>query len=333
MTTTWEDARGILAEREAQYSTLPVKVAEIRIEPGRLCAGDVAIGLGQEGLERICQEVKAPFAYLDRLPGDRQADLLQYHLRRGDLQGDKAEFVIRQQELVGIERRSLHRLSSTDVLDAIADGGGSSSLLVHRFQFFQNSFQLDLLSEAHDAEVAAGDIVQAGLRVTHSFVGEDATSLEAFVLRLVCSNGLIHRECVSRGTARTRRLPASRPDAHALQMEQVRRLTADILRSLRAKLDTLKSLDREPVEFEHLMRRWLERSRLSTRSLWPLIEAAWRQEGGRSMAYDAMNALTRVATHAEDLDFRTRRALSSLAGILAFRQIHFCPRCFSILNS
>jgi hypothetical protein len=79
--------------------------------------------------------------------------------------------------------------------------------------------------------------------------------------------------------------------------------------------------------------RWLERARLSSRNLLPVLHEAWRAEGSEATSYGVMNALTRVATHAADLSARMRNALSGLAGILAFRHEHICPRCFSVLSN
>jgi hypothetical protein len=65
----------------------------------------------------------------------------------------------------------------------------------------------------------------------------------------------------------------------------------------------------------------------------PRLLAAWRTEGEENSHYGAVNALTRVATHDLDLSERQRRVLASLAGILAFSEVHVCPRCFSVLGS
>lgn len=49
-------------------------------------------------------------------------------------------------------------------------------------------------------------------------------------------------------------------------------------------------------------------------------------------AYAALNALTWVASHTDRLTLAERRGLARLAGVLAFRHEHLCPRCFSILR-
>jgi hypothetical protein len=60
---------------------------------------------------------------------------------------------------------------------------------------------------------------------------------------------------------------------------------------------------------------------------------AWREEGAENSVYGAVNAITRVATHDQELSERQRRTLAALAGLLSFSHLHICDRCFSILQS
>jgi hypothetical protein len=65
----------------------------------------------------------------------------------------------------------------------------------------------------------------------------------------------------------------------------------------------------------------------------PRLLAAWRVEGSETTHYGAVNALTRVGTHDQELSDRQRRVLASLGGLLAFSNVHICPRCFSVLGT
>jgi hypothetical protein len=225
-------------------------------------------------------------------------------------------------------------LSGGEVLDAVLAGVGRTDMDVHSLRVIDDHLvDLELVSDTAAQEVAVGDIIRAGLKVTHSVLGEPATSVESFALRLVCRNGMTHRECSSQQATRTRRLPVDRADARRLQIEQVRKIAADTFASLGQRLGRIGRLQNERVEPQDLFARWLERARLSNRQLMPLLREAWQVEGGRPTAYDAMNALTRVATHATNLPLRQRRTLAGLAGLLAFREWHLCPRCFSMLSS
>jgi hypothetical protein len=99
--------------------------------------------------------------------------------------------------------------------------------------------------------------VQAGLRIVHHRFGGEATSVEAFVLRLVCSNGMTRRECGKDGIQRTRRLPAGAPNSYELQMDQIRRLTEQTWRGLQPQLDALRATSTRPANVHELLIRWL----------------------------------------------------------------------------
>ena len=142
-----------------------------------------------------------------------------------------------------------------------------------------------------------------------------------------------HRECVTRRASRTRRLPHDHPHARDLQRAQVRRLANDVWEALEEKLQALPQLQEEQIEVMHVFRRWLQRSRLSICRLLPRLELAWQEEGGATTMYAAVNAVTRLATHCDDLTERERYILARLGGLLAFRRLHLCPRCYSVLTA
>jgi hypothetical protein len=98
----------------------------------------------------------------------------------------------------------------------------------------------------------------------------------------------------------------------------------------------VRKLKDEQVDVNHLMSRFLERGGMSTRLWLPRLRQAWQMDGSEPTAYGVMNAMTRIATHAlpdSTVSPRHRRVLGGLAGILAFRELHICPRCFSTLKS
>ena len=241
--------------------------------------------------------------------------------------------ISRDGEFVAFSEVSLLKLTTAEVVAAVAEGinADESALDAYDIKFFNESFQIDLLGVDRQEEIAPGDIMRAGLRLTHSLIGAHATVVETFIWRLACRNGMVHRDCESRRGLRTRRLPTHMSNARQLQLDQVRRLAATTWDGLQQKLESIQALQEEQVDnVEELLRRWVERGRLSANNLLPPLMDAWREEGGNHTAYGVMNAITRVATHLPDLSFRQLQILSSLAGILSFRQRHMCPRCFSV---
>jgi hypothetical protein len=319
--------------REGEIQSISLPVNQLRVETDRIAAGDRKLLLEDAGLRRFARAVNAPFLYLDDLPPTLRAMLFQHHLDNGDL-GQNVSLFARGDRVVAFADPGLLRLSGGEVLDAVLEGFGSDvgNLGVLKLEFLDESVEVDLVGyQTHD-EIAPGDVLQAGLRVTHSFIAEHAEWVEAFIFRLVCSNGLVHRECISRRGPRTRRLPVGYPNGKELQRDQLRRLAAQAWEALGPKLGAIRSLANERINFEPLVLRWLEKARLSTRTLMPFLLDAWQAEGAQPTMYAVMNALTFVGTHGEGLTLRQRRILTRLAGLMAFRRIHLCPKCFSFIT-
>lgn len=293
-----------------------------------LLADDRQFSLSEHGFEQLCGRISAPAPYLRSLDLDVRQSVLQRHIARGDLDSDRLTVISRGNEFLGFGRADLLRISGREAFEAIQEGV-SRDIEVSTLKVQGESVHADLLVENALAEVAPGDILRAGLQVTHSLIGDHATWIEAYILRLQCANGMTHRECVS---ARTRRLPIGHKDARQMQIAQVRRLAADTASALEKKLATIRELRDQPVDVDRMLTRWLDRARLSTRRWLPVALNAWETEGGEATAYGLMNALTRIATHGEGISARQRRIFSGLAGLLAFQRVHICPRCFSQLG-
>lgn len=326
-----------VGEGEARLDQVEVPARDITIRPGLILAENRRLELTPEGFSQVCQGVGAPASYVGRLGKKLGAAVLQHHIQKGDLEDRlKTELVTlysNGDEFLTFGRPTLTRLTGREVLTCVGEGVPSvEDLEVHDARIEALGFQIDILGLSQEHEVRRGDVIRAGLRITHSLTEQHATTIEAFLFRLVCLNGLTHRECVSRKAARTRRLPADNPRAKELQQAQIRKLASDTWNALEEKLEAIGQLQDDSVDVERLFTTWLHRARISTRLL-PSLRAAWEEEGSEPTSYAAMNAMTRLATHHSGLSDRQRREIAVLAGLFAFRRIHLCPRCFSLVRT
>jgi hypothetical protein len=289
--------------------------------------------MDQELRIRLLDKANAPARYFEKHNPSFQAAALAEHASRGDF-GRRPALVMRGSELITIKRGDLRSLPNADAIKAVAEGleNESEGLTVARIG--RNAAQLDveLVSPSKAITVRTGDIVQSGLHIVHERFGDQATLIEAFVYRLICSNGMTRRECAGDHQSRTRRLPVDFPNSWELQMEQIRRLTQQTWNGLQGQLSALQATSTRPARVEELLTRWLQRARISANTMMPRLLAAWREEGEENTQFGAVNALTRVATHDRQLSERQRRVLASLAGLLAFSHVHICERCFSVLT-
>jgi hypothetical protein len=315
--------------------------SQIRVEPDRVIAGGREFRLGGEGLRRLCRCFQAPADYLERLNPALRASLLQEHFAEGRYADPKLTdatscVVSRGDTFLDLTRDDLLILDNAAVLRAVREGvgGDAGALVVQCLLLDDESFALDVVSPAVAEEVRPGDVIRAGVHVRHSQLDGQATQVMASVHRLLCENGLVQRQCLGahRGsTPRARRLPADRPEAREMQMSQIRRLVADTWGGLQEKLGAIRRLKDKRVEVQTALERFLRQAHLFSHALMGRLLAAWEEEGGEATAFGALNALTRVATHARELPRWQRQRLARLAGVYANQDVHLCPHCFSVL--
>jgi len=324
-----------------------VRAGEVTFsQEGTLTFGENSLRIEAAGLGRLAARFGAPASYIARLPAPIQRAALDHDFRRLFADDQEIEIVARDGRFETLTEKALCSLQTTEVLETVAEtlrplagdflvrSYGNDSLAGTTW-VDGASVQIQLVTTRGGFDVLPGDVVTAGVQVTHSPLGAHATWIEAFFERLVCSNGMVIRECVGRrgGAGRTRRLPANHPDARGLQRDQVQRLSTTEWTALTDRMEALRMLKEKNIaDVPALLRRWLEQARLSTRALMPRLRDAWEAEGALRTLWGAVNAFTDVGTHDVDLPYRTRRLLSGLGGILAFRDRHLCSRCFSRLT-
>jgi hypothetical protein len=272
-------------------------------------------------------------------PGLR-ARILQEHFQKGrcpdaKLTDKTSSIISRGETFLDLGRSDLFTLDHVAVVTAICEavGGNGSDLEVRNLCLNDHSMTLDLVSPQLAEEVRPGDVLRGGLHVAHSEYYGQATQIMGYVLRLLCINGLLQRQCLGesrRSTPRTRRLAMSHPEAREMQMDQIRKIVARTW-SGQEKLAAISQLQNKEVEIKLTLERFLRQAHLFSRGLMDLLLQAWETEGREQSAFGALNALTRVATHASELPGWKRQRLARLAGIFANQDVHLCPHCFSVL--
>ena len=312
------------------------------LEAGRLVAGGKALDLDEAGFERLARHVGAPHRYLQELPDELRCQVLGHHIAKGDLNRDGKHATLcvywRGSVFVGFGRADLATLRGADVADALQAGIENvvkdkiDNIIVHRKDIRSDSFELDLVSPELSEEILPKDVMQAGLRVSHSLTGEHATQIETFILRLLCENGLVRRECAGEAHPRIRRRKHRNRDAIDHELAEIRRVTHRLVRALRGKLRSIKELTEKRVSVREFLDRQLHQvPRLHSRKLLNTLMEAWVDEGSVSTAYGALNAMTRVATHSEKISSASRQGLAALAGVIGTSGQHFCEKCYSVL--
>lgn len=198
-----------------------------------------------------------PADYVPKLPAAIQAELVNHHLRElytaNRMTGpDALVLYARKDEFVGVGRSDLLTLGCKTLLEAVRQGVGvdAASLLTRPTAHFGNEvIRIDLISKVSAFEARAGDILWSGLHIDHSLVGDFATTVQQYVVRVVCGNGLTRRECLGLKKApRIRRQSKSQEDGQDILFDQVRRITETAWKGLPRVLEAIKQLQEKPFK-------------------------------------------------------------------------------------
>ena len=206
-----------------------------------------------------------------------------------------------------------------------------SETLCARLILAPTAFELDLYTQHSPAEPRPGDVLYGGVSIRHSQAGWFPTVVLGYIHRLVCTNGMTQRVCLAGKLARTRR--ANAEDKKGRVLKAMRDQIAGAFAQLQQRLEGIERLTEQRLNVnelpEPLRRRWSINRSVATE-----IAAALRNdELGRTYTeYDLVNALSRVATHSQQLAPRYRRHLALAAGMFAQRHIHQCPQCGTWLS-
>ncbi|MBI3463928.1 MAG: DUF932 domain-containing protein [Planctomycetes bacterium] len=329
-----------LSRFDGQFARFPAD--DLRIVGDSLVTGGVRLRLDTAGIERLCQQMGLPHSYVPGLKESARTPLLNYHLAEGDhcptgQHREKLNVVGRDGTFVGFARSDLADLRARELTAAVLEGLGPDPqrrLEVHRLSLADERCEFELLATGVYEEAAPGDVVIGGLAVRYSPIGRHAVSVETFLFRPNCANGLTHRWCsAEHPISRTRRLPLDHAEAKAIQFRQVRQLAVSVWQGLPQRLGEVAALREERLEsVEAFLAQLLRPARLWTRPMRRYLQQALAAEEEQGTAYAALNAVTRVATHQPQLSARQRRALSALGGLIAHRHAHICPKCYSVVG-
>jgi hypothetical protein len=296
---------------------------------------DTTYRVSGTAFDQVCRRAGAPASYLRTLDHDLRPALLNRHLEKEELSfGRRCKVLVKdQKEIVRFsDSDGLATLSGVDAFDSVIDGIGSDQpLAVHKLECGDDGYRLTLLGVEKQTEVVVGDAIQAGLVLDHSISGDHATTVETFILRLKCTNGLLYRECVEKRAARTRRRSEEDPQAHYLLKHQLHQFANMVWSRLEEKLAEMHSLPKIRTNVPSLLENAFRQSRLPL-SVHRLALAAWQEQGEEDNLWAAINAITWLATHEPQIEDRIRTVLMSVAGIVAMSRLHVCPSCNRVLR-
>jgi len=163
---------------------------------------------------------------------------------------------------------------------------------------------LNIPDPAQEYSIKAKDRIQSGISLKNSELGLSSLSIAGFVLRLVCTNGMVTR--VKTGGSSYRHVSAK-------VIEQFPAVLAECIAQQDSQADKFRMalqerVDDPQVTLENLNRQYM----LNPSERDAVVEWAWPQESGDSM-FHIVNAYTKAA-QAVDLSAESSYRLQKVGG-------------------
>lgn len=193
----------LAAELERQQTSKKDYVADTRklkMEPtdnGVILQGvNGGMALRPIAHQQLAASLGIPKAYYDRMLAE-QPDLLAANANRW-LEVQPAKKMIRtlDNSVRAILSDSYRPLDNLDLAEAVLPKLIELQAQVVSSEVTENRFYLKAVTDRVSGEVKKGDIVQAGVVISNSEVGQGSLRVEALDYRLVCLNGMIREAAI-----------------------------------------------------------------------------------------------------------------------------------------
>jgi hypothetical protein len=295
--------------------------------------------IGDHASDTLRQYLSIPDRFIQRLDADTTVRLIRdlWAKQQASRPSEEFSLSVKDGQLIGVAKAGLACVSNGQVADVLqscfVSHGLDAAEVRHLRVDDHGAFSFGLTFPVIATEPCVGDIVQAGLNVVHSPVGNEATQVSVLLHRLVCENGAHAPICLGKKAIRIRR---NRNGTDATELLERLRFVLDAgMNQLQTKLEELNRLaaTKADVSPEHEIRNIATRRRLNRRIVDALLRALGEDESrpGGDSRYDVLLALSRVATHL-DLDRRQSAELLRFSGVYSQGEhVRRCPYCRSFL--
>ena len=194
--TTLENVISRVHEQSANHYDNIVAVRDMRFDSlERMDIAGQSFGVLPSAQRLLANRLRMPFSYLVRCPAELQAENLNYWIER--------EARIRQSlfcRFAGNDVRAVfteryRAIDHMEVLTKMLEHGFSHSREIH-LSLDQEIMVLKVPEHDRLFRLSENDKIVPGISIANSEVGVLALSIEAFYLRLICTNGMIAKTAI-----------------------------------------------------------------------------------------------------------------------------------------
>ena len=266
-------------------------------------------------LKVVSKYLKAPASFLASADLPLAQHIVEHQLKK--VKNDR-EIVFRDGKAVGDQPSGSVHLSGAQIVDRMIAAAGQ----MRRANFYDmgNYIDVSLIGDKVTMKPKVDDITEGGLRCLYSEIMARAPSIEPYIERLVCLNGMVFADRIQPFQFDTMdQFLAQFDTAVANSMQYVDT-------AIRAQLQ--KAADTKVERSEQALRTIFTNADLNPRLLSPAIAALSVEDDGT--AFGVLQAITRAAN---TQNYSHRLALQSVgAKEMARLETVHCPTCWSSLT-
>lgn len=291
-------------------------------------AGGEEIRLSAEAFRQTAQTALVPGTLVDKTPPSVILPIVRYHAGGLTEERQRRKWVYREvggqpvaQALVKANAPSVDALGILSAIESVFDPQ-HGQLNYDLVQVTDMTIQASVIG-ALQTPLARGDLHSAGLTFYISLDGSTPHSLQAYVRRMVCTNGMISPYVIEK---------ASRAHPPANLVDWFREQAQILMPRVDEVYGFINASDTEPLhgELQDIVGNVFNDLAVPTVAREPIMDELLRT--GIQSTYDIIQAVTYVGTHNEGVALAGRAThLLNIGGDLAHNPRH-CPTCNHRLN-
>jgi len=282
--TTLENAISVVHDASTRHYDEVVNVADISFGSLRqMTIAGQPFAVLPNAQRLLANRLRVPYLYLDRCPDDLQQANLNFWLEQES--HFRKTFFCRfdGNRLRAVFTERYTAIDHLEVLSQMLQYGFDPTAEV-RLNLDQEVMVLQVPDRRRAFGVTDRDRIVPGISIANSEVGVLSLSIEAFLLRLVCSNGLVEKTEVQ---FRYRHISKK-------AMQEFQDVLRQVVSQSQHSRDRLMMTTRTPVDHPLDSIDRFARQFLLTKEETEIVKAAYHQEQGATM-FHIINAFTRAA--------------------------------------
>ena len=248
----------------------------------------------------LCTRIGAPYSFIRRCSSDLQQQIIHEMMPK-----DESRLFVRYQgsSVRAIFSTRYTPVDNIEIINRMFEMGYNPDTEI-QYAFDEQIMNLSIPDNHKTFEVSKGDAIKPGISISNSEVGLCAVHVSAYMLRLVCTNGLIKKSIEG-----SRFYHVSRKALDYLP-QTIDNLAHDVEESSKLLAVSLTSSVTDPeATFDKFNRQFMLSEPERSAVAW-----AWPQEEGGTM-FNIINTYTKAAQYAELSDVSSNK-LSSVGGAI-----------------